>query len=419
MKVIKPSEINGSVKAPPSKSAMIRAVAAALLADGVSVIVNPSFCDDAMAAISIARALGAVCLQGKDRVLINGSDGLKRIPGPPEFIDCNESGLCMRMFPPIASLAGRDCILGGRGSLKKRPVGMVESLSDFGVTCVTRQGYPPVSIKGRLRGAGADLDGSTSSQFLTGLLMALPLCGENSLVRAHDLASRPYIGMTVEMAERFGVSIDHEEGMTLFHIGGGQRYQATHVEIEGDWSGASFLLVAGAISGSVSVGGLDTGSGQADRAILSALDAAGAVCRTGKGRVTVKKNDLKPFEFDASDCPDLVPPLVALAAHCDGKSTIRGTKRLRHKESDRTGVLALQFGLMGVTVNAGTDTIEIHGRRPTRAVVNSHGDHRIAMACAVAALAGTGEVTITDPACVTKSYTSFFEDLGSLRSSHE
>ncbi len=419
MKVIKPSEVKGCVKAPPSKSATIRAVAAALLADGVSIIINPSFCDDAMAALSIAGALGGIFIRGQDRVLINGNKGFRRSPSPPVFIDCNESGLCMRMFPPIASVAGHGCVLGATGSLMTRPVGMVESLADFGVTCKTVQGYPPVTTDGRLRGATAHIDGSMSSQFLTGLLMALPLCREDSQVHVHDLASKPYIKMTIAMAQTFGIVIDHDEDMALFDIRGHQHYRATPVTIEGDWSGASFLLVAGAIAGSVTVYGLDINSCQADRAILSALDAAGAACHTGHGRVTVERKDLKAFEFDATDCPDLVPPLVALAAHCRGKSTIHGTDRLRHKESDRSGALASEFGRMGITVSVEPGRIEIEGSQPVAARVDSHKDHRIAMACAIAALGAAGDVTITSAGCVDKSYRDFFEDLESIRSSHE
>lgn len=419
MKVIKPSEVKGRVKAPSSKSATIRAVAAALLADGVSIIINPSFCDDAMAALSIADTLGGISIRGQDRVLMNGNKGFGHRPSSPVFMDCNESGLCMRMFPPIAAVAGHDCVIGGRGSLMTRPVGMVESLAAFGVTCRTAQGYPPVTTIGRLEGTTAHIDGSLSSQFLTGLLMALPLCDRDSRVHVHNPASRPYIAMTIAMARAFGIVIDDGEDATLFSIPGRQCYRATPVVIEGDWSGASFLLVAGAIAGSVTVDGLDTNSRQADRAILSALDAAGAACHTGRGRVTVERNDLKPFEFDATDCPDLVPPLVALAAHCRGKSTIHGTDRLRHKESDRSGALASEFGRMGVTVSVGPGRIEIEGSQPAAARVDSHNDHRIAMACAVAALGAASDVTITSAGCVAKSYKDFFEDLQSIRSSHE
>lgn len=419
MKVIKPSEVKGRVKAPPSKSATIRAVAAALLADGVSIIINPSSCDDAAAALSIANDLGGVFIRGEDRVLINGNEGFRRSPSPPVSINCNESGLCMRMFPPIAAVAGHNCVLGATGSLMTRPVAMVESLAAFGVTCKTVQGHPPVTIDGRLRGNTVHIDGSVSSQFLTGLLMALPLCDEDSRVHVHNLASKPYIAMTIAMAQTFGIVIDHDEGMTVFGIRGRQRYRAASVMIEGDWSGASFLLVAGAIAGSVTVHGLSMNSCQADRAILSALDAAGAACRTGEGLVTVEKKDLNPFEFDARDCPDLVPPLVALAAHCRGKSTIHGTERLRHKESDRSGALSSEFGRMGVTVNVEPDRIEIEGSQPRAARVDSHNDHRIAMACAVAALGAAGDVAIASAGCVTKSYRDFFEDLESIRSSHE
>jgi 3-phosphoshikimate 1-carboxyvinyltransferase len=419
MKVIAPAEVKGSVKAPPSKSATIRAVTAALLADGVSDIINPSFCDDATASLAIARALGGFSIRGKDRILMNGNRGFERAAARPDFIDCGESGLCVRMFPPVAALAGHDSVIGGTGSLNRRTVAMVESLRSFGVTCATSRGYPPVAIHGRLHGGTAHIDGSVSSQFLTGLLMALPLCHESSEVSVENLASKPYIEMTLAMAETFGIVIDHDETMKRFHIAGGQHYHATPVAVEADWSGASFLLVAGAIAGSVSVEGLAMNSCQADRAVLSALDAAGASCYIGEGSVTVERNDLKPFEFDAKDCPDLVPPLVALASHCPGKSTIHGTGRLAHKESDRAAALAREFGRMGITVNVEPDRIEIRGSRPGGARVDSHHDHRIAMACAVAALGAEAPVTITGPGCITKSYGGFFDDLESIRSSHE
>jgi len=419
MKVIAPSEVKGSVKAPPSKSATIRAVAAALLADGVSDIINPSFCDDATASLSIARALGGFFIRGKDRILMNGNRGFGRIAERPDFIDCNESGLCVRMFPPIAALTGHDCVIGGTGSLKRRTVAMVETLRRFGVECTTRRGYPPVSVRGRLKGSVADIDGSVSSQFLTGLLMALPLCDDTSDIFIENLVSKPYVEMTLAMAENFGIVIDHDQDMRRFHIAGGQRYHAASVAIEADWSGASFLLVAGAIAGSVSVEGLAMNSCQADRAVLSALDAAGAACHIDEGSVTVERKNLKPFEFDAKDCPDLVPPLVALASHCPGKSTIYGTQRLKHKESDRAAALALEFSRMGITVNVEVDRIEIRGTRPGAATVDSHRDHRIAMACAVAALQAGGHVTIAGPGCVRKSYGAFFHDLESIRSSHE
>ena len=419
MKVIRPSGVSGRVTAPPSKSATIRATAGALLAEGVSEIMNPSFCEDATAALSIAGALGAISTAGKGRILIHGTGGFTRLKTAPACINCGESGLCIRMFPPIASLTGHPLVIGATGSLTIRPVDMVESLTHFGVVCTTTHGRPPVEIEGRLRGAAGYIDASTSSQFLTGLLMALPLCDEDSRVHVRSLASRPYVEMTVAMAKEFGVTIDHDEDMALFTIAGRQQYRAAPVLIEGDWSGASFLFVAAAIAGSVSVEGLNMDSFQADKAILEALDAAGAACHKGEHFVTVENNDLKPFEFDAKDCPDLVPPLVALASHCRGKTTIHGTSRLRHKESDRAGALASQFARMGVSVNVEPDRMDVQGAQPGTAKVDSLGDHRIAMACAVAALGAGGPVAISGPDCVAKSYREFFKDLDSIRSSHE
>lgn len=419
MKVIKPSEVDGRIKAPASKSATIRALAAALLGDGVSEIENPSFCDDAMTALLIARTLGATSIRGKDRILMNGNKAFAHGRIPAEFIDCNESGLCMRMFPPVAALAGGRCVIGGKGPLMTRPAAMVESIADFGVACTTMHGCPPVTIDGRLRGGTAHIDGSISSQFLSGLLLALPLCDEDSRLHVRNPASKPYIEMTIRMAEHFGIAIHHDEDMELFSVPGRQRYRPALVEIEGDWSGAAFPLVAAAIAGSVCVQGLDMTSCQADRAILSALDAAGAACNISEDLITVEKKELRPFQFDATDCPDLVPPLVALAAHCRGKSIIHGTARLRYKESDRSTALASQFGSMGIAVDVETDRIEVKGSRPCAATVDPLGDHRIAMACAVAALGASGPVTISSPGCVAKSYGEFFKDLESIRSSHE
>lgn len=416
MKVIMPSKVNGTVTAPPSKSATIRAIAASLLADGVSEITNPSFCDDAVAAFSIAESLGAAVRGWKDLIFVSGTDGFKNGYAQPGFINCNESGLCIRMFPPIAAIAGGEHIFNGKGTLKKRPVRMLESLHDFGVVCKTHNGFPPILVNGRIKGSSfAVIDGSSSSQFLTGLLMSLPLADSNSRILAPNLVSKSYVVLTIDMVRRYGIDIVHDETLTEFTVRGGQRYRHSSVLIEGDWSGASFFLVAGAIAGSASVAGLDINSNQADRAILEALREVGANVRIEGPMVTVQKNDLKAFSFNAEECPDLVPPLAALATHCSGTSTIYGTKNLKHKESDRATVIASRFGTMGISVDTFPDRMEIHGGKPRESVIDPAGDHRIAMACAVAALNGEGQIGITNEGCVAKSYSNFFQDLTSIR----
>jgi 3-phosphoshikimate 1-carboxyvinyltransferase len=221
--------------------------------------------------------------------------------------------------------------------------------------------------------------------------------------------------MTVDLVRRFGIRISHDEGLTQFGIEGGQSYRPSAYTVEGDWSGAAFLLVAGAIAGKAVVTGLDLHSLQADRAVLAALEAAGADLTVEEEGVSVEGRDLRAFIFDAADCPDLFPPLAALAAHCEGTSVIYGAERLVHKESDRAGALKEEFGRMGILIETCGNRMEVHGGvvQPTK--VHAHNDHRIAMACAVAALRSQGEIAIEGSECVAKSYPGFFSDLERLK----
>jgi 3-phosphoshikimate 1-carboxyvinyltransferase len=412
MKSITHSTIRGTVAAPASKSMMGRAVAAALLADGVSVIRNPSSCDDARCALDIIRAFGAVMSEG-EKVVIRGAG--KRLLYPQKgSLDCRESGLCMRMFTPIAALLDREVALHASGSLCSRPMGMVEGLGTLGVVCRTDRGHAPIRVMGPMNGGDITVDTSVSSQLLTGLLMALPLCETDSRISVTGLKSTPYVRMTLSLLKKFGVTITHDEGLTEFVTKGGQEYLPAAYTVEGDWSGAAFLLVAGALAGSVTVTGLDMASPQADRAILEVLETAGAMVRTGTDCVSVEKRELKAFHFDATDCPDLVPPLVALASGCTGKSEIVGLERLAHKESDRAEALVSEISKLGILVEGVGNTIQVRGGTVRGAQVESHNDHRIAMACAVAALRAQDDVGIEGETCVTKSYPDFFSDLAAL-----
>ncbi len=413
MKWVKPSKIRGTVKAPPSKSMMGRALAASLLAAGTTTIENASWCDDASAAVDAIETLGATVSKDGDCVSITGTG--KPLAPLRGVIDCRESGLTMRMLAPIAALAARDLTLVASGSLRARPMGMVEALRSLGVACTTASGLPPVTVKGPLRGGTTVIDGSMTSQFLTGLLMALPLCEEDSHITVSRLKSGPYVVMTLRLLGLFGIRIENDEGLDEFRIEGGQTYRPlSRIVIEGDWSGASFLLVAGATAGQVTVHGLDPRSAQADRAVLEALSVAGATVEVGADAVRVQAGHLRAFCFDASDCPDLFPPLAALASACHGRSVISGLGRLAHKESDRAAALRSEFQKLGISIEARGDTMEIEGGPIRGASVDSHKDHRIAMACAVAALRADGPVKIGDSLCVAKSYPGFFSDLEGL-----
>jgi 3-phosphoshikimate 1-carboxyvinyltransferase len=406
---VEPSGIKGQIKAPASKSMTQRAIAAALLADGQSIIHNPSYCDDSLAAMSIAVGLGARLEPLAGELKINGSGALKE----PK-LNCGESGLAIRMFSPIAALYPAEITMVGANSLKKRPMGMIEeALKQLGVKCTSTGGFLPLTIQGPIVGGNIEIDGSVSSQLLTGLLMALPLADNDSEIKVKNLRSKPYIDMTLQILRSFGIAI-HNSEYTLFKIPGNQKYIPQIYTVEGDWSGGAFLLVAGAINGHLTVNGLSMSSMQSDISVINALEKAGAKIKTSENHIEISKSELKSFDFDATESPDLFPPLVALASYCDGVSNIKGVSRLIHKESDRAATLKEEFGKLNIKIEINDDVMSVTGGRPQGAHVESHEDHRIAMAVAVTALRATGKVYIRDSQCVVKSYPGFFDDLRSL-----
>jgi 3-phosphoshikimate 1-carboxyvinyltransferase len=403
---IEPSAVKGTIKAPASKSMTQRAIAAALLADGQSIISNPSYCDDSLAAMSIAVGLGARIEPQVNEMKIVGSAVLKE----PK-LNCGESGLAIRMFSPIAALYPSEITMVGANSLKKRPMFMIEeALKQLGVKCTSSDGFLPLTIKGPIVGGKCEIDGSVSSQLLTGLLMALPLASRDSEIKVNNLKSKPYIDMTIQILNYFGIKIENED-YVKFHIQGNQKYTPKNYAVEGDWSGGAFLLVAGAINGQLTVKGLQTDSKQSDMAILKALESAGANMKISNDQIEISKSRLKGFEFNATESPDLFPPLVALATFCDGVSVIKGVSRLIYKESDRAKTLKEEFGKLGVKIEIKDDLMYITGGQPTGGKVESHEDHRIAMSLAVTALGATKRVYIRDSQCVAKSYPCFYDDL--------
>ncbi|MBQ2429947.1 MAG: 3-phosphoshikimate 1-carboxyvinyltransferase, partial [Alistipes sp.] len=274
----------------------------------------------------------------------------------------------------------------------------------------------PIEVQGPIHGGEICVDGSISSQFITGLLLALPLAEEDTTLHVDSPVSTPYIDMTIDTARRFGIEIMHNEGdYSEFFIKGGQQYTPTDLAIEGDWSGASTMLVAGAIAGEVTVKNISTLSKQADTAICHALERAGAGIIIEQDSITVSKRPLRAFEFDATNSPDLFPALAALAAAAEGESVIIGTERLRHKESDRAETIRQEYEKLGIEVDISEDNImKIRGGKIHPAETFSHDDHRIAMSLAVTALRSTGEIKIENAECVEKSYPTFFEDLESI-----
>ena len=414
-----PSILKGSVKAPGSKSIAQRFAAAALLSGGETIIRNYPDSADCQAALEVIQSLGAVVEKSGNDVFIKGgfpNNTDNKIKNPKGEIFCGESGLSSRLFTPLAALYDERICVNGSGSLLTRPFTEFDKvIPALGAECVTNNGLLPIVVAGPLKGGEAKLDGALSSQFLTGLLMSLPLAENDTVLEVSNLTSKPYVLMTMEVMKLFGVEVKHQN-YERFEIRANQKYIAQEVTVPGDWSGAAFLLVAGALcSGEegIVISNLDRNITQADNRILEALTLAGVSFVIHKDEVQVFESDIKAFDFDATECPDLVPPLVALAAFANGVSSIRGAKRLIHKESNRAKALQEEFTKANVRVVLRDDELKVYPSPIRKAILNSHNDHRIAMAASLLGLAGD-KIIVAGADCVAKSFPDYFEKLKEL-----
>ena len=410
-RIISPSKVSGEVTPPCSKSYAQRALAVALLAEGESTIGNLELCDDTRSALRCIEALGAEITYIDDSTIkIRGGFAPRT-----NNLHIGESGLATRLFTPVASLHNQPITINGEGTILYRPISMmIEPLRQLGVEVRDGGGFLPIQVCGPMQGGEVSVDGSISSQFLTGLLLSLPMAQSDTTIYVKDLKSLPYVDMTIDTARRFGVEIAHKD-YSEFFTEGFQQYKATNYMIEGDWSGAAPILVAGAVTGEVTVNNMSCLSLQADTAIIKALISAGAEVESTDNTVTVRHRHLKAFEFDATHCPDLFPALAALAANCKGTTTIYGTERLLHKESNRAVTLAEEYAKAGIEIDIDEPNVmRIHGGKIHGCTIDSHGDHRIAMSMAIAALTADAPITIEGAECVAKSYPSFFDDLRQL-----
>ena len=417
MKVtIKPSSLKGIIQAPTSKSSMQRACAAALLTMGKSVVYHPGHSNDDKAALDIIKRLGAEISMNDEEMIVNSSG----IHPREREVNCGESGLSIRMFTPIIALSDQEITINGEGSLLNRPMDFFdEILPQLNVKVKSQNGRLPLIIQGPLQPKNIEIDGSLSSQFLTGLLMAYAAADAKDVaIRVNNLTSKPYIDLTLDVMRRFGLKLPENKNYEEFYFSKETHYSSliTHeYTVEGDWSGGAFLLVAGAIAGPITIHGLDMMSTQADKAILQALSAANAGFAIEAKGIKLHPAEMRSFEFDATDCPDLFPPLVALASYCKGDTKLKGVNRLTHKESNRSASLQQEFGKMGVKVEVNDDIMLVHGGdKVSGANTHSHHDHRIAMACAVTALKAGGVSEIEEADAVKKSYPDFYDDLKKL-----
>lgn len=411
-----PTQVSGLIRAPRSKSDMQRACAAALLHKGITRIVDPGRSNDDLAALEVIGKLGAI-VEDKGHEIFIKSDGVNPVH---QNIHCGESGLGIRMFTPIAALSEKELVIGGTGSLVSRPMGFFDEIfPQLQIAIESNAGRLPLKIKGPLSPASIEVDGSLSSQFLTGLLMAYSAAGASGVtIHVKDLKSKPYIDLTISVLKSFQMKVPsiHQYEMFVFDNEPHQQPVGEFTyQVEGDWSGAAFLFVAGAIAGELTIAGMRQDSVQADKKILEAIKDAGAVLSFEQNEYKVAQAKLKAFEFDATECPDLFPPLVALAAYCKGTTAIKGVSRLAHKESNRALTLQDVFGQMGIRIELEGDMMFVHGGGVLKgAEVSSHHDHRIAMAAAVAALKASGPVVIHHAEAINKSYPEFYQHLQKL-----
>ena len=403
---LSPSQLNGTVTAPPSKSDVHRAIICAALSGGVCRIAPVAMSNDIRATIGCVEALGAAATVEGNSLII---DGTKIFSKNTATLNCIESGSTMRFFIPIAAAGGIEAEFIGSGSLLSRPVGLFADILPAAGVSVESGGTLPLKLSGKLRSGTFKVPGNISSQYITGLLLALPLVdGDSEIVLTTPLQSAGYIDMTIACIKKFGVDIQRTD--KGWYVKGGQRYIPRDYTTEGDWSQAAFFMASGALSGDVAVKGVYMDSTQGDRQIADLLRRFGADVESGDNYVRVRKSRLKGIDIDARQIPDLVPVLSVLACFADGDTVISGAERLRIKESDRLSTTAALINSLGGSVEEKSDGLIVHGTGLCGGTADGANDHRIVMSAAVAALCAEGDVAVTDMESINKSYPNFFED---------
>jgi len=415
----KASSLGGIVEAPSSKAYAHRALIAASLSEGESRIMRPLVCDDTEATANAVRAYGAKVEEREAEWVVYGTSKPGMIK---DVIDCGDSAATMRFVTPITAHRSGVTTLTGGESLRKRPMEpLLVALRQLGVVCYSLDGSgrPPLVVHGGgIRGGTASIPGDISSQFVSGLLFASPLAnGDVRIQLTSKLESRSYVEMTLEVLRDHRVIVESTRDMWEFFIPHNQSLVPSSRIIPGDYSSAAFLFAAAAVTSSkITVTNLERRSLQGDRAIVEILMKMGADLKVHDECVEFEgARSLEGVQIDVRDIPDLAPVCAVLGCYANGRTVIRNAKRLRIKEADRIESLVAELNQMSAMVTAVGDDIVVEGPCRLRGtVVNSHGDHRIAMACAVAALGADGETEILNAGCVSKSYPKFYEDLRSL-----
>lgn len=417
---IRPSKLSGEVSVPPSKSMAHRAIICAFLSCGVSEIDNIELSDDIMATCRTVNALGGriditeSSLQGRKKLIIQGNG---TVSVRNSRINCGESGTTARFIMPVSRLAEDAVTIEGKGKLVSRPFDVFFPIFESSnIRYETTDGKLPLTLQGRLKPGSYLIRGDVSSQFISGLLLALPLLEEDSTIQiTTGLQSEAYIDMTIYMQKIFGVNIHFIKEENKIVVPGGQKYIPQKYRVEGDWSQAAFWLAAGVMSGPVAISGLNSDSLQGDKIIESIIKSMGGKVCWDNNKLLAEKSRLMGISVDVSQCPDLAPILAALGSVCDGKMEILNGARLRIKESDRIKAIVTEMKNLGADIFETGDNIIINGRdKLCGGTASSWNDHRIVMSVAIAAVLCENNVIIEGFDAVNKSYPSFWEHYKSL-----
>lgn len=410
---IYPGNLTGEVIIPPSKSMSHRAVICAGLAEGMSSISNIGISQDIEATCEAMRSLGIFVEKSASSLRINGRGALEL---RNSRIDCRESGSTLRFIIPIAAITGKRVTFNGKGRLVERSLEPYFRIFEKkGIKYKTDFGRLPLSINGRLTPGEFQLEGNISSQFISGLMFALPLLeGDSRITVTNELESKPYVDLTMKVLKDFSINIENLNYRD-FIIKGNQKYKATDYTVEGDFSQAAFWLAAGALGSDVACRGLDMCSMQGDKSVIDIIDRMQGNIVISADTVRALPSDTRGTVIDASQCPDLVPVLAVLGALSEGRTEIVNAERLRLKESDRLKAIRSELGKLGACIAENPEGLVINGTKGLKGGrVDSWNDHRIAMALAVAATKCEKPVIISNASCVNKSYPDFWEHYKAL-----
>lgn len=404
--IIQKSFLRGTISAPSSKSFSHRAIICAALAGGECFISPLVFSQDILATINGMKSLGAGIEIFENGIKIKNF----KKPAKEVSVDCFDSGSTLRFLVPVAAALGIEAVFKRSESLAKRPLkDLLDALEKAGIKWEENEDFS-LKISGKLNPGEFLLPGNVSSQFVSGLLLALPMLDGNSTIKlTSKLESSGYVKITTEVMKKFGVLA--EKALDGFFIKGNQKYKSSDYNIEGDWSQAAFFMAMGALSGNLSVKGLNKNSCQADKMIFDLLENFGADISWNKDEIKVNKSRLRAVNIDAAEVPDLVPVLAVLAANAEGETIIKNVRRLKFKECDRLSVVSEELAKIGVKIEFSENELKIMGGKDYFGCeVSSHNDHRIAMALATMALCAEGDMKILNSGCVKKSYPDFFKD---------